>query len=203
MLTGQLRAKCTFQGPNQLAYGGVSGVLNVRDTDSNVVETIGSHGDAIKNVEYLPKKNVLITGSWDKTVKVWDIRQQGSVATYEQCDGRVYSMSVVDEKIAVGTSESKALIWDLRNMSKYMILHRLQHRVNCIAMSPCKECYAIGHVDGRVAIKYINKNQHVRNLRTTFKCHRMIEGEYEHIFSVTTIRFYNEGSILASGILAK
>lgn len=195
-----MRKLYTFQGATHIVYGGIAGILQYRDANLNTVHTIGSHGDAIKNIDYLPSKTAIVTGSWDKTIKIWDLRQKESVATYEQCDGKVYSMSVEDEKIAVGTSGSKALIWDLRNMKSYLILHRLNHRVNCIALSPNKQCYAIGHCDGRVAVSYIDKDPEIRRLKTTFRCHRMIVDDDEHVFGVTAVRFYNVNGIFATGI---
>lgn len=175
-------------------------MLKVHDVATRAEETIGSHTDALKFIEYVPNRNVIVTGSWDQTVKVWDRRQRGVVGTYGQCGGKVYSMSVVDEKIAVGTSGMKALIWDLRNMSSYMIRHKLNHPLNCIALSPNKECYVVGTVDGRATVYYIDRTPETRKLKHTFKCHRMIEGEYEHVYSITAIRHFNEGSIFATGI---
>lgn len=181
-----------------ITYGGFEGVLKIRDANTNVEETVGSHDDGIKKVEFVPKKNVIISGSWDRTIKFWDARLKGNVATYDQCDGKVYSMSVVDEKIAVATSECKALVWDMRNMKKYMILHRLNHRLNCIALSPNKQCYVIGHRDGRVAVEYINRD--LRQQRTAFKCHRMRLNFVEYMYDVTAVSFH-DNSIFASGML--
>ncbi|KAG4073962.1 hypothetical protein HA402_014167 [Bradysia odoriphaga] len=188
-----------FLGPSHIAYGGVDGIVKVREAETSYEVTIGTHNSAVKIIDFLPRKSAILSGSWDKTVKMWDLRVEGACATYEQCDGKVYSMSCLDEKIAVGTSGSKALIWDLRNMKTYMILHRLNHRVNCIALSPNKQCYAIGHTDGRVAVSYIDRDPEIRKLKTTFRCHRMIKDEFEHIFGVTAVRFYNGNGIFATG----
>lgn len=132
-------------------------------------------------------------------MKVFDLRKKGSVATYEQCDGRVYSMSVVDEKIAIVTSERKALIWDLRNMKNYLILHLLNHQPRCIQISPNKQCYVIGHIDGRVAVEYINRDPEVRKCRTRFKCHRMKRNSSEYIYTVNSISFHNAYNTFATG----
>lgn len=160
---------------------------------------IGSHDDAVHCVEYAPKNNVLLSGSWDRTMKIFDLRKEGNVATYEQCDGRVYSMSVMDEKIAIATSERKALIWDLRNMKNYLILHLLNHQPRCIRISPNKQCYVIGHIDGLVAVEYINRDPEVRKCRTRFKCHRMKRNNNEYIYTVNSISFHNAYNTFATG----
>lgn len=160
---------------------------------------MGTHDDPINCMEYAPKRNVMLSGSWDKTIKVWDLREKGSIATYEQSNGKVYSMSVVDEKIAVATSGRKALIWDLRNMKKYLILHCLNHQPRCIKISPNKQCYVIGHIDGRVAVEYIKRDPEVRKCRARFKCHRMRMHDSEYIYTVNSISFNNVYNSFATG----
>ena len=35
-------------------------------------------------VEYCPRLGIVVTGSWDRTVKLWDPRQKVSIGTYDQ-----------------------------------------------------------------------------------------------------------------------
>ena len=42
------------------------------------------HDDAIRCVEFCPELGIVITGSWDHTLKLWDPRQHHSVGTYDQ-----------------------------------------------------------------------------------------------------------------------
>ena len=44
----------------------------------------GYHEDAIRCVEYCPRLGIVVTGSWDRTVKLWDPRQKVSIGTYDQ-----------------------------------------------------------------------------------------------------------------------
>lgn len=57
---------------------------------------VGSHEDAIRCVEYSPEVNVVITGSWDSSVKLWDPRTPtctGSIAQPERVSEDVSSSS--------------------------------------------------------------------------------------------------------------
>jgi mRNA export factor len=47
---------------------------------------------------------MLVTGSWDKTVKYWDLRQAQPAATL-QCQERVYTLDVKDKLLVVGTAD--------------------------------------------------------------------------------------------------
>lgn len=145
--------------------------------------------------------NGIFSGSWDKTIKLWDVRQKECVGTYEQSNGKVYGMSVVDEKIAVATSGCKALIWDLRMMKQYLIRHVLKHQPRSIKVSPNKKCYVIGTYDGRVAVEYIKRDPEIRKRRTTFRCHRMRINSFDYVYVVNSISFHNVYNTFATGKL--
>lgn len=54
------------------------------DVNANSATNIGNHENAIKAVEYSLDVNTILTGSWDCTIKMWDIRSQQCVGTYAQ-----------------------------------------------------------------------------------------------------------------------
>lgn len=64
----------------------------------------------------------VITGSWDKTLKCWDPRgasgqERTLVGTYPQPE-RVYSLSLVGNRLVVATAGRHVNVYDLRNMSQ-------------------------------------------------------------------------------------
>lgn len=152
-------------------------------------------------MEVAAKVNGILTGSWDKTIKLWDIREKECIGTYEQCNGKVYSMSVIDEKIAVATSERKVIIWDLRNMHQYLIRREssLKYQTRAIKISPNKEGYVMSSIEGRVAVEYFDPDPEVQKRKFAFKCHRMKENNIEHIHPVNTISFHNGYNTFATG----
>ena len=98
---------CTFQDPIHVWSGGLDNTLKCYDINSSQESSLGTHENAIKCVEYSGDLNVIVTGSWDGTVKVWDQRA-GNPCTgvYSQPD-KVYTMSVAGEKLVVGTAGRK------------------------------------------------------------------------------------------------
>lgn len=49
------------------------------------VDTIvGTHDAPIRCVEYCPEVNVMVTGSWDRSVRLWDPRTPCNAGTFTQ-----------------------------------------------------------------------------------------------------------------------
>lgn len=107
-------------------------------------------------------QQVLITGSWDKTVKFWDLRQANPVLT-KNAPERVYSMDARDNMLVVATAERFINVLDLRNTGaspddyykKQQSPLKWQTRVvSCFADA---SGYAIGSIEGRCAIQYVEE----------------------------------------------
>ena len=61
--------------------------------------------------------DVIITGSWDKSVKTWDLRSKSSVATLPQQD-KVFSMDAYGHMLVVALAGRTMQVYDIRNTSE-------------------------------------------------------------------------------------
>lgn len=190
-----------FQDPVHTISGGMDNQLKLYDLNTHAESTLGSHDEAVKCIEYASKVNGILSGSWDKTIKLWDTRDKQCVGTYEQSNGRVYSMSVNDEKVVVATSDRKVLIWDLRNMAQYMMKREssLKYQTRAIRIFPNKEGYVMSSIEGRVAVEYFDPDPEVQKKKFAFKCHRNKENNMELIYPVNAISFHNIYNTFATG----
>lgn len=93
----------------------------------------------------------LITGSWDKTLKCWDPRgasgqERTLVGTYPQPE-RVYSLSLVGNRLVVATAGRHVNVYDLRNMSQPEQRREssLKYQTRCVRCYPNGTgiCYSI------------------------------------------------------------
>lgn len=64
---------------------------------------MGKHDDAIRCVEFCSDVNVLVTGSWDQTVKLWDARISHCAGSFSQPD-KVKKLSLLQASVKSRTS---------------------------------------------------------------------------------------------------
>ena len=80
----------------------------------------------MKNIAWLADRNMLITSSWDKTMRYWDVRAPtGTPAVNVECGERIYTMDARGGCAVVGlaegsfsgsaTKEKRILIFDITN----------------------------------------------------------------------------------------
>ncbi|GAO48451.1 WD40 repeat-like protein [Saitoella complicata NRRL Y-17804] len=158
----------------KVASGGADKAGRIFDIASGQSQQVAAHDAPIKSVRWIDAGqggSLLATGSWDKTVKYWDLRQQSPVATLNLPE-RVYAMDVVNQLMVVGTAERHICIVNLSNPTNiYKTLQSpLKWQTRTVACFPNGSGYAVGSIEGRCAIQYIEDKD--QSLNFSFKCHR-------------------------------
>uniref|UniRef100_U5EUS7 Mitotic checkpoint protein BUB3 n=1 Tax=Corethrella appendiculata TaxID=1370023 RepID=U5EUS7_9DIPT len=190
-----------FQDSVRTVSGGLDNLVKIYDLNTHSENILGTHDDAVKCVEVATKVNGVLTGSWDRTVRLWDTREKECVGRYEQCNGKVYSMNCIDEKLVVATSDRKVLAWDLRNMGSYLFRREssLKYQTRVIRCFPNKEGYVMTSIEGRVAVEYFDTDPEVQKKKFAFKCHRSKENNTELIYPVNALSFHSVYNTFATG----
>jgi len=145
---------------------------------------------------------MLATGSWDKTVKYWDLRQQTPAATL-QCQDRVYTMDVRDKLLVVGTAERWCNVVNLDNPGTiYKSMQSpLKWQTRVVSCFTDASGFAIGSIEGRCAIQYVEEKDQANNF--SFKCHRVTPPntrDVANVYAVNAISFHPvHGTFSTSG----
>jgi len=155
------------------------------DFQTGVSDVLGSHSAAVKCVEYNDARGLVVSGSWDKTVKVWDVRQSGSsssssaVATLSLPD-RCYTLAISGEnKVVVGTAGRHVQVYDLRlvgsgaSATQSSLLQSressMKYQTRTIQCLPDGSGYITGSIEGRVAVDFFDMAPEVQENKYAFK----------------------------------
>ena len=133
-----------------------------------------------------------MSGSWDKTLKIWDTRSGGLVETIGQ-SGKIYSMDAIDSTIVLALEGRVIQIYDLRNtkLPQERRDSSLKHMLRTVSVMKNGKGYATGSVEGRIAVDYFDNSTAIQSKKFSFKCHRQkVLGDLEQIYSVNAIAFH-------------
>ncbi|CCJ31150.1 unnamed protein product [Pneumocystis jirovecii] len=156
-----------------------AGMLFDLQTGQNV--QVAAHDAPIKSCRFIDggnMGNILATGSWDKMLKYWDLRQQQPIGTI-QLPERCYTMDVVNQLM---TTQSP-----------------LKFQTRVISCFVKANGYAIGSVEGRCAIQYVEDKD--ASLNFSFRCHRDSTGlasNSSNVYSVNDISFHPQHGTFAT-----
>lgn len=165
---------CDFsKDGTKLASAGADKNVKVCDLGSQQDIVIGTHDQAVRSCRFFDSGSgtMVVSGSWDKTVKYWDLRQQGPAATV-QCQERVYTLDVRDDLCVVGTADRYINVIDLKNPTKFYktLQSPLKWQTRVVSCFTDSAGFAIGSIEGRCAIQYVEEKDSSSNF--SFKCHR-------------------------------
>lgn len=129
------------------------------DLNQQQSRQIAQHEKPIRTVRCVEVNGqpIVITGSWDKTIKYWDMRSPTAVATKE-CPERIYSMDARDSMLVTATAERIITVMDIRNPgAEFYKRHPspLKWQTRVVSCFTDATGYAIGSIEGRCAIQYV------------------------------------------------
>lgn len=129
------------------------------DVATQQTQQVAVHDQPIRCVRFFEgpgNAQMLATGSWDKTVKYWDLRSSAAVATL-QCQERVYTMDVKDKLLVIGTADRYINVVNLNEPTKFYktLQSPLKWQTRVVTCFKDATGYAVGSIEGRCAFQYV------------------------------------------------
>lgn len=163
---------------NRIAFALYNQHLNVVDLKDGQIQSLQGHTYPVSVIHALHGTNRLVSGSFDKTVKIWDMANMTCCRTLQGHDGYVTALcSLCDDSLLVsGSSDNTLKIWDLSKPSGEYRQTMKGHvkRVSSVCALPSGTSVASGSWDGFVKIWDLS----------TGKCTLSLEDDMGHISTV-------------------
>eukprot|EP00606_Chrysophyceae_sp_TOSAG23-5_P001561 GSChrysophyteH2.ASY1.ANO1.603.1 assembled CDS len=190
-----------FMSDQQTVFsGGADGTVRMWNCTQGpqALQTIGKHDQAVRCVKWIPELNVVASGSWDKTLRLWDCRQPTPAMTVQTAE-RIYAMDAAGKVVVLGTADQHLHAWpDIsQQQSKFEYKSPLNYQTRCVSIFADQQGFAVGSIEGRVAIEYFSEcaNKPQNSQSFVFKCHR----DGNDIYGVNAIDFHTTNKFLTAG----
>ncbi|PKI44454.1 hypothetical protein CRG98_035186 [Punica granatum] len=144
---------CCFQGESVAFSAGSDCAIRRHDMHSGTQEIMGHHDDIATCVEHSDESSILITTGLDKMIIFWDPRlKRALVSKSLQVEVESISLAGFELMLAMGSS---AYLYDLRNLDGPLQSKesKVDARIRCISSASSCSGFAVGSVDGRVAVE--------------------------------------------------
>ncbi|KAF3767704.1 WD40 repeat-like protein [Cryphonectria parasitica EP155] len=185
-----------------LVAGGADKNIHLLHAATGQSTIIGTHDAPIRAVCRVDDDHhgsIICSGSWDRTVKFWDIRQPGSSTGGRPlgtltCAERVYAMASASRALVIATADRHVHLVDLAHPTVFMrsIMSPLRHQTRAVAVAPDGKFWAAASIEGRCAISSVDEKESSTNF--TFRCHRSQPEDTStktvKVFTVNDVQFH-------------
>ena len=160
------------------------------------MEILKNYTRLISSVDLSSDGQIIALGSYDNTVKLWNIRDNKEVAVFKESDGmfniRTIKFSPNNTVLALGYGHEyfgdycPIKIWNFQDGDKIKLLEGHFNNIESIAFSPDGMILASGSDDATVRLWDLTNGNEIISFKN-------------HSDSVTAVAFTPDGTILVSG----
>jgi WD40 repeat protein len=194
--TGPLALACW---KDTIAVGLESGdIITLDVVTGSQVAVLSGHTEWVRSVTFSSDGTSLVSGSWDKTIKLWDVQTGGVIKTFHGHTDLIRSISISFNytTIASGSDDRTIRLWDIQTGECCCVI-KLGHQVN-VSFHPTNPQHLISISGGIVQQWGIDGHQ----IEPTYEgTHAAFSLDGTHLAlcgeKVTTIQNFNSGAIVA------
>ncbi|MDX4026066.1 caspase family protein [Aliarcobacter skirrowii] len=149
---------------------------NRRDNPSCLYKTLNGHSNGINSVAISSDNRYIVSGSDDKTVRLWDFKSGKLLKTLNGHSNSVNSVTISSDNryIVSGSSDKTVKLWDISSGNFLKTFSEHLSSVNSIAISNDNRYIISGSWDNTVKLWDVNSGKLLKTFR----------GHYSTIYSV-------------------
>lgn len=160
----------------------------------NEVQVLSGHTKAVTSVEIAPDNRILASGSYDTTIKLWDLQTGKLLRTLTGHSNVVIKLAIAPDNrtLASASSDKTIKLWDMQTGKLLRTITGHSDIVRSVAFSPDGQTLASGSDDKTIKIWNVNNGQLLRSFADSDR--------YNQGF-VDYVHFSPDGQTITSGEL--
>jgi mitogen-activated protein kinase organizer 1 len=142
-------------------------------TDSikgNVIRRFYGHTDRINTIAINKNEEVLVSGSYDCSVRIWDLKSQNkdAVQTLSHAKDSITKVIVLRDKIVSASVDGKIRLYDIR--MGQMLCDNFEFAINSFDISPDENFCIISGLDNGIRLYDMNNGEIINIYKDLHKC---------------------------------
>ncbi|NTU41812.1 MAG: NACHT domain-containing protein [Nitrospirales bacterium] len=146
------------------------------------------HSSSVTSVAFSPDGKILVTGSWDKTARLWDVASGREIKTIQAHSGSVTSVTFSPDgkTLVTGSWDKTARLWDVESGREIKTFQAHSDSISSVAVSPDGKTLVTGGWDKTARLWDVESGREIMTLQA-------------HSEVVTSVAFSPDGKIFATG----
>ena len=160
----------------------------LQSPNTSLIQTLVGHSSRVTTVSITPDGSKVISGSYDNTIKIWNINTGEELKTLNGHSSSVTAVSITPDgsKIISGSYDNTLKIWNINTGEELKTLKGHSSLVNAVSITPDGSKVISGSYDNTLKIWNINTGEELKTLKG-------------HSFSVNAVSITPDGSKVISG----
>ena len=156
--------------------------ISVAHESREQIAILKGHTSDVRSVAFSPDSTQIVSGSSDRTVRLWDVQSSHLKATLEGHTYGVYSVAFSPDGnyIVSGSSDETVRLWDVKSKKQIATLEGHTHYVKSVAFSHDGNYIVSGSGDNTIRLWDVRSKEQL----ATLKGHTKKEGAFAGVNSV-------------------